>query len=774
MAAFASLLRKIVFNISEGDEKWLHTLRSSGFSDHDIQFIYDHIKDIPWYESSDGAYACNHNIAIAQQCYTNNWFTQESLTGVVSITQGSSAGTPLADVVYSLAMSRLINLLINSLHREGVHAITYINGQATHFRPASFHDDLMVPISGDASNVVNLTMKAVTTSIYVFNLFGLQLNFSANKSECIIAFNGMGANKAQKQLSIQNNIQTFTLLNGQSSELRFVRSYKHLGTKTAISGTMAEEVVLRSCIMTTDAKGLNKRIFKNKALTAQKKIMVSKSYLLTKGCFQCGTWPNLPKIVYHKFYSSVMGVYRLAMQHHQPDDRTTDADLLINYKLISPSNLLRLSRVLVFIRMIAKQVKCLLDMVLIMSSLSTGWAHDVFTDIRWMAVHEEFREFIDMDNAHIVAAISSNTKKYANAVRRFFTTPFYNIPPDCVEHGKRGVDHCTTYECPECGVRMPTQQQLNTHMKSKHQIRNPIAMYINTTYCPICLGEFHTRECILNHVRYRAHACRAALLLMGPVLTREQAEEYAQEEAKSNRKLYANALKRYHKHSMHVKLQGPLPLLYYLRFGQTWHSGNRARGPATFTSKFANIRKYAHNNKHGNAVYEKYFGTPGARNNCEIKVMPHVPSCSYPTNKSITHRITYKQPPPVAWDPYIWNVDSVNTYVHERVSETPIYVSWSEIEHICKHSNNNNIGNILYHDICICTHHPLPTKIDGSQSVFQALVYHYLFAPWADTSDWYYEMPVDMASSCTDPCMHTYSNNNTYNKYTDEQYTHIL
>ena len=68
------------------------------------------------------------------------------------------------------------------------------------------------------------------------------------------------------------------------------------------------------------------------------------------------------------------------------------------------------------------------------------------------------------------------------------------------------------------------------------------------------------------------------------------------------------------KHGKHTRLAGPLPLLYYLRFGQIWHHSRRAREAATFSSKYANKRTHAHNNKHGNAVYEMHFGSNSARN----------------------------------------------------------------------------------------------------------------------------------------------------------------
>ena len=43
---------------------------------------------------------------LAQQWYTNTWTSQEFVPNVTNTTAGSAAGTPLADLIYSLAVSR--------------------------------------------------------------------------------------------------------------------------------------------------------------------------------------------------------------------------------------------------------------------------------------------------------------------------------------------------------------------------------------------------------------------------------------------------------------------------------------------------------------------------------------------------------------------------------------------------------------------------------------------------------------------------------------------
>ena len=168
----------------------------------------------------------------------------------------------------------------------------------------------------------------------------------------------------------------------------------------------------------------------------------------------------------------------------------------------------------------------------------------------------------------------------------------------------------TTYSCPECGISKPSFQQLQLHLFSSHKIRNPLGMYINNTHCTICLKEFHTRECLLNHLRYRAPACRTVLLMKGPIISREEADIAARGEAAQNRKLYANAKKRYHKDKPCVQLLGPLPLLYYYRFGFQWHNGTRNR-PPNKNNKYSHFRCKIQNNKHGNWVFDTYFRNQG-------------------------------------------------------------------------------------------------------------------------------------------------------------------
>jgi len=222
VAAFASLLRKIVFQVDDGDEAWLFKLKEQGFQEADISSIYEHLTNILWISKKEGGYYANHSTALVLQFYTNTLFSYENCAGVSTSCRGSAAGTPLANIMYGLAMSKILKLLQESINKDGIVSEISAPSGKCNMVMASFHDDLVIPITSLACNIVNHTSSAVATSVYVFNSFGLQLNFSNNKSEAIVAFNGIGANNARIALMLSKSQVPVTNLNGEVIHIRFV------------------------------------------------------------------------------------------------------------------------------------------------------------------------------------------------------------------------------------------------------------------------------------------------------------------------------------------------------------------------------------------------------------------------------------------------------------------------------------------------------------------------------------------------------------------------
>ena len=117
-------MRRIVFDSDAGDEQWLHSLRTSGFSEDEIRLVYEELCSSPLNHAAVDQYAYE----IARHLYTNTWVSIEGSNGIIHTQSGSSAGIPLADLIYSIAMSRVLNRFRSELSASNITRNISING----------------------------------------------------------------------------------------------------------------------------------------------------------------------------------------------------------------------------------------------------------------------------------------------------------------------------------------------------------------------------------------------------------------------------------------------------------------------------------------------------------------------------------------------------------------------------------------------------------------------------------------------------------------------
>lgn len=112
-SAFATLLRRVLFNAEDGDEAWLAQLKDTGFTDAEISELYNGVGAHLMAHDVDSDTIIKHAIpyAVAQSFYSNTWFSQESIEGVVRTRRGCLAGLPLADIIFSLVCATVFKRL---------------------------------------------------------------------------------------------------------------------------------------------------------------------------------------------------------------------------------------------------------------------------------------------------------------------------------------------------------------------------------------------------------------------------------------------------------------------------------------------------------------------------------------------------------------------------------------------------------------------------------------------------------------------------------------
>ena len=116
VAAFATMMRRIVFDIEGGDEKWLYSLHAAGFTEVEVKDIYSEVC-----RSLSSLFDCNTiTFALAACMYQYTWASTEGLNTNLHTENGSAAGTPLADLMYVISISKVMLRLRSVLEAEGL------------------------------------------------------------------------------------------------------------------------------------------------------------------------------------------------------------------------------------------------------------------------------------------------------------------------------------------------------------------------------------------------------------------------------------------------------------------------------------------------------------------------------------------------------------------------------------------------------------------------------------------------------------------------------
>eukprot|EP00973_Karenia_brevis_P069029 9595863-Karenia_brevis.AAC.1 len=106
VTAFATMHRRFVFHVADGDECFLNHLQQLGFDSEEIKAIYSQLCQQAWHEHTNSA-----ALELASQLHTCTWNTIEGTRGVLATHRGTGAGAPLADLAFCILMSIILKKL---------------------------------------------------------------------------------------------------------------------------------------------------------------------------------------------------------------------------------------------------------------------------------------------------------------------------------------------------------------------------------------------------------------------------------------------------------------------------------------------------------------------------------------------------------------------------------------------------------------------------------------------------------------------------------------
>ena len=250
----------------------------------------------------------------------------------------------------------------------------------------------------------------------------------------------------------------------------------------------------------------------------------------------------------------------------------TDQDLLFQYNIMSPETMLRIARLSLFARIMEKAPAILTRLVMDLSEIAVGWPRQVGDDLRWLCgsaifnseaarPFKEWGEYVATRGKYFRGQVKKYAKlRYANTYCPLLPDAFVPLSTLC----------CSVEGCP---FTAGTKQQLAVHMFKIHNMKSVWKIYVGDLFvCPICLKYFHTRERVLNHVRYRSEVCRHNLVLRDVKWTEQQVMDFDTCDSVGHKEAQATGKRRHRVEAPVVQLEGPLQPILLLGNASSHHS----------------------------------------------------------------------------------------------------------------------------------------------------------------------------------------------------------
>lgn len=303
-SVFSSVARRIVAPIApESEEAWRRHLHACGYAVDDANLIVSLAMTLLQWEQA-GAKA--HAVAMLEEFLATTWFSVDGLSFISRCIQGTLAGTSLADLVFIIAMSRIMGMLNAKLVDAGLltllptePAISFFNLPGDDLpiaiRPLlpTWVDDLAILLRGHSSEIFNKIKATFTIADSVFTMFKLKLNLAPKKTACMPIVAGPGSENLRRAIAdLENSCLVVEKFDATVAHLPVVRSYKHMGKCTRADGVVLSEIFARHSSATSHFSRLQKRFFKRQKVSNDKKDCCCTSFAFLSRALWCRILPD--------------------------------------------------------------------------------------------------------------------------------------------------------------------------------------------------------------------------------------------------------------------------------------------------------------------------------------------------------------------------------------------------------------------------------------------------------------------------------------------------
>ena len=553
VTAFATFMREVLLpDFTSRPNVFLDRLVYLGFSRDVAQRILDEFRECnPWKDGIE-----EHAYHLVAEAHRMSWTSTEYLEGVLVSAIGVLAGTPLADLLFSVKMALLIKDIRKQLEQIG---LLFNFSRASHlfcdfisrpdfnefdFHDVSYMDDVVFALLVLADVLMAAVEDALKIIDTTFRKFGFEVNYGKGKTELVIRFNGKGSHSLKKYILHELGAKmSFVTLTGAVQQVRVVNAYKHLGAKYGNGDSHLPEIKARFMSARSALKPETKRFIKNPNICEQTFLFTVQLYMFSRCLYLSGSWPTLGRAETKEMHHQTMFFYRLLLQQDFTQDRIFDSDVAVLNRLQAPAPkvLLTVRRLTLFFRFCKNNMSAILQLCALTLGDDKSWINAVLNDTRFLQnLFQPFFIFRDLNDRDALCKMVEQHKKLFNSLSTFLKTSEARDPVCwAVNAVDRELLHI--HRCEMCNKNFESAKSLSCHNFQVHHVRNPVRQFVDSSCCPICLTEFWSIERLIRHLSIRKdcpfNKCRTIMLLFFSPLTHEQISKIDEDALRESKKL---------------------------------------------------------------------------------------------------------------------------------------------------------------------------------------------------------------------------------------------
>ena len=522
-AAFSSITRHLVFPVSDSMDNLFSRLCECGYVDDEATEILEGLTAYSYWEQSGGS---KHLLALIGKLHIGSWFSLRPLTTIFESCRGALAGSSLGDVLFLLGFARVMNRISSALENQGLVKSIPLSEEACAILPAGFEerfpgcrvplcssqymDDVVFPVVGEAGKIVELVAATAAVVYGEFHRHLLRMNMKQGKSEALIVFGGRGCKDAENILFRDNGGIIPFEYRGVRHALFATRVYKHVGTQSCVSGSLAPELKSRLASMQGVSTSLGRYFFRRPQMPIASKLLVARALLLSKGLFSAGTWPTLNASEHKKLHQALMKVFGGCIVPGWHNKMYSFTAAHREHQIAAPIHLVRQLRLGLFRRVCERAPDDLLPLLVSGCKAKRSWFSAVVDDLRMFARHFlPMAHFLEASIPEIIAFVRASPRGFSRNVANALKDVDFNHPSvwSCP-----AVDEIlSAWSCGDCDEVFLSARALSSHRFMQHGVKLTCRDKLTETHCPVCLNEFHTRARLVVHISRASPICNSVL-----------------------------------------------------------------------------------------------------------------------------------------------------------------------------------------------------------------------------------------------------------------------